>query len=899
VAGFSTVMLLNPADSTLLNFTQSNESGIFSFSNVRNMKYLLKVTCISYLPYQREIAPHSAPVNDLGLIMIKPIAKELFEVVIREARAPLYIRGDTIEYDASTFKVPTGSSVEDLLRRLPGIDVDANGNIQTQGRDVKRVYVDGKTFFGDDPKSATKNLDANAIARVQVFDEKSEQAKLTGIDDGNPEKAMNLALKDAFKKGVFGKITLAGGTLGRWAGRGNFNRFDKKSQLSFIGYANNINETGVNWEDYSEFRGKNTFSEYDNGDFGFSSSTGRYARFSSEGIPMNYFDGRGFTKNYGAGTNYNFDNNKTKCNASYFYNYTKLNFDQYTYKETFLSDSSFLNMDTTTQQKIRNSHSIATRFEQELDSNNVIIAKVNFTYNTSRTGNIEHNVFSTAGELPINALHIDNSTFADSWRLTSAMIYRLKLKKTGRTFALSAGYNNSRTDQDEDLYSLNSFAMLSYTEQIAQMIEKNNDVEQIKSSALYTEPLSRKFFWEIFYNFYRTNSRVNNHASAPFPVDERIDSLSIFYTNNVMLNRIGTDVRYSYNGLNIMLGVAAQELQMKGRYAIAEGLPLLANPVIKYYQNLMPIFTLRYQLPRNMWLSTSYGYNTTEPSFDYLQPVRNFSNPSYRIEGNPDLKPERSHDTRADFRYHNPSSFSSVMVFLRYSFTENNIGYNQRIEWVDSVGLRTTSTPANNGKANSGNVSSWIGFPIVKTVLTVNVGGNLSYAQSSAYVNDVLNKTGNLNYGGNLRFNFTPNQKLIFGLSGRAWFTNVDFSISSQQNQKIQTYNGDASVKWQFAKRFFFESNFTYEFYHNTRFRYDKNIPILNASIRALIGKKNNFEARLAAFDVFDKRQYIQQYAAANYLVRTTAETLARYFMLSISYNIKGYEARLQKDQQW
>ena len=173
---FATVMLLNPKDSALLNFSQSNDKGVFTFKNMKNVAYLLKISYVGYLPYQQFLDPSVSEVHDLKAVKIKPITKELLEVVIKTAKAPLSIRGDTIEYNASSFKVPPGSTVEDLLRRLPGIDVDADGNIKAQGKDIKKLYVDGKTFFSDDPKAATKNLDANIISKVQVFTEKSEQA---------------------------------------------------------------------------------------------------------------------------------------------------------------------------------------------------------------------------------------------------------------------------------------------------------------------------------------------------------------------------------------------------------------------------------------------------------------------------------------------------------------------------------------------------------------------------------------------------------------------------------------------------------------------------------------------------------------------------------------------------
>ena len=178
--------------------------------------YLFKAQHMSFLPVQKLVTASATAVNNIQVVVMKPISLMLMEVVIRAAKAPLRMRGDTVEYDATTFKVAPGSTVEDLLRRLPGIDVDADGNISTQGKDVKRLYVDGKTFFGDDPKSITKNLGAESISKVQVYNEKSEQSKLTGVDDGSKEKAMNLELKDEYKKGSFGKVSAAGGTEDRW-----------------------------------------------------------------------------------------------------------------------------------------------------------------------------------------------------------------------------------------------------------------------------------------------------------------------------------------------------------------------------------------------------------------------------------------------------------------------------------------------------------------------------------------------------------------------------------------------------------------------------------------------------------------------------------------------------------
>jgi hypothetical protein len=318
---FATVMLLTPKDSTLVNFGRTDEKGAFEFKNVKNLNYLLKISSMGYLPFQELVKPSDKDINDLGNLKLKPIARELMEVVIRTARAPLSIKGDTIEYNAASFKVPPGSTVEDLLRKLPGVQIDQEGNIKAQGQDVKKVTVDGKQFFGSDPKLATKNLPAEAITKIQVFNDKTEQSKITGIDDGKKEKTMNLELKESFKKGGFGKATVGAGTDQRAEFKGNYNKFDAKQQFAFIGNINNTNQGGISWDDYQDFKGSSAFNWGDDADFGFSGGR-RFVYFGDEdeGVSISPGGGnrnRGFSSNGSAGLNYNYDTKKTKFTSSY------------------------------------------------------------------------------------------------------------------------------------------------------------------------------------------------------------------------------------------------------------------------------------------------------------------------------------------------------------------------------------------------------------------------------------------------------------------------------------------------------------------------------------------------------------------------------------------------------
>lgn len=894
---FATVMLLNYSDSSLVNFLSSNDKGEFAFNNVKNSTYLLKVQHMSYLPVQKLLQPSSTNSNILPVIIMKPISQMLMEVVIRAAKAPLRIKGDTVEYDASTFKIPPGSSVEDLLRRLPGIDVDADGNISTQGKDVTRMYVDGKTFFGDDPKSVTKNLGAEAISKVQVYNEKSEQSKLTGVDDGSKEKAMNLQLKEEFKKGAFGKVSVAAGNQDRWASRANYNRFNDKIQFSVIGYGNNINQTGVNWEDYGEFKGNNSFNEFDNGDFGFNRGGGRFYYFSSEDSPVSNYDGKGLTVNYGGGTNFNFSNKKTKFNSSYFYNQTQLNFDQQTYQKTSDNKKSFDQYDTLQNSDFRSSHSIATRFEHEFDSSNKLIVKANFRFSTNQNRLINIQQLSDSILQPYNTLTLNNSPDLASYKITSAAIYRHLFKTKGRSFALSVGYNSNFSDGTENYNSINKFFEASTpTKQIKQLVNTDKNVNELKSSALYTQPLSKRVYLEFFYNFSQLSNQSNRQAH-PFNTEIRIDSLSTYYDQVTMYNRFGSVIRYSFNGLNASIGVAEQQLKQTGLYSLDKGLPWDNQKVTKSYLDFTPNLNVNYEFKNNMRLDFGYSNDITAPDFNELQPIKNTSNPANLVVGNPDLIPENAHNVQAGMQYWNPSSFSSIGVNVNYGITKNPIVYNQSIHFEPGTGRVTISTPENMDQGT--NLGSWLwsSVPIIKTKLTIDLNAGVNSSNTPTRINDTLDNIKSLNYNFGSNLNITASSKLILSAGGSYGFSKIRYNKSEENNQDYFNYVARASVKWQFITRMFFESNFNYSVYKNESFGFDQSIPLWNASVRRIMGKKSKFEMRFAVFDIFNKNININQFAYNNIIGTSKTNTLARYFMLSLTYNMKGFENKLQKNR--
>lgn len=900
----ATVMLLNSKDSTLINYTTSDSQGNFSFKNVKNSGYLLKISHVSFMPVQKNIPISNQATVDLGIIKLEPIAEILMEVVIKSAQAPIFIKGDTVEYDARLFKVPPGSTVEDLLKRLPGIDVDVSGNISSQGKDIRRVYVDGKTFFGDDPKSATKNLDAQAISKVQVYDDKSEQERLTGIADGNKEKVMNLELKDEFKKGHFGKATLAGGFDDYrkkllWASKANFNRFNEKHQLSIIGFGNNVNQTGVNWDDYSEFKGSAAFSNRDNGDFGFGGDgSGFHVMEIGGGGIMGYFDGKGFTKNYGGGVNYNYNTKKINFNASYSYNQTDLNSETFANRQTFLTDTSYLLNTNSASDVFRNSHNISSRIEHNIDSSNTLIFKIYGRFSGNRSIDTRTQLFKTILDQNINKNFTNETDTLDSKVINTLAIYNHSFKKRGRKFAISGAFNYYQSGRMENLINKNEFfSATTELEQINILNSKDNDDNTIKSSVLYVEPLSKRFSIFGFYNFRNYSTQSKNLGTDALTNYIMVDSLSIYYQNKEMFNRVGTSINYNWEGLNISLGGAFQSINLFNKYSVTENSPLLVPELTKTYNNFIPNFTTYYEFPNNLHINLGYSYDINVPSISYLQPIPNLSNRFYKTEGNPDLEPESYHSTDISWTYWNQASFTNIHASAYYYYYDSQIVYNQETKFVEGLGYTTIMKPENLSGGQSVTAYLWSSMPIVKTILTLRLGGSYSYRESPVYINSIRNTTNTNSYRLNLGFNLTLSSKLSLSLGSSGSLSDVSYSIQTSQNQNIINLSASTGIKWQFAKKSFFEANYDFTKYQNDRFELNEVLHLANASIRQILGKNNKFELRLAVFDLLNQNKMISQTPGSNYIETSISPTLARYYMLSVSYNIKGFETK--KKQMW
>lgn len=891
----ATVMLLTPKDSSLVNFGRTNKDGSFEMKNLKGATYLLKVTYVGYVPYQKQITP-TAELLDLGKVSMSAMDKNLYEVVIKAFRAPMNIRGDTVEYDPKAFKVQPGANVEDLIRRIPGLQVDADGNIKAQGEEVKRVTVDGKRFFGDDPKSATRNLPAEAINKIQVFNGKTEQAKATGIDDGKREKTLNLELKDSHKKGGFGKATAGVGTDSRLEGKGSYNRFTDKRQFAILGFGNNSNQSGIGQGDYQDFKGSQSFNWGDDGDFGFGGGRS-FGGGDDIAIGPDYGgngSNQGFTKNFAGGINYNYDTKKTKLSTSYFYNRTNSNTEVRSSTENFLTGASYRSQNKSNTLGFVGNHRPSLRFEKVIDSLNTLVVVSNARINggDSDYQNTQQS-FRTENGLT-NQSMVKNINTYNSFAMSNLVLYRHKFKKKGRNFAASVGLNINNTDGESSQNSVNEF--FSDSTRVVRVNQRNesiSDRKQFKGSLSFVEPFAKKFFWETFYNFSLRKDLVDKNV---FDVQENNrevanDFLTRYYTNDFTYNRLGTSVRYSHKGLNINAGLAGQQFDLSGRFARDRNAATFTK-VDRTFFTFVPSVGLNYDLKKNRYLWAQYNLYVREPSVTDLQPVIDNSNPLNITEGNPDLLPSSNHNANVGYNMFNPGTFMNIYANLNYSYNVNQIVYNQTI---NPETLVKTVKPTNiSGGHNYGSYVGF-GFPIKKTKVTMNLNGGLNFSRNLTYINNVVNETNGKNYNFGARLDITPSD--VFTLYTYAYWNvnNTEFSINTRENQKVfnANYNADMNIKMPFS--IYFNSRFAFRTYTNNQYGFNQKQPILNLSVYKIVLKNKRGEVRLTANDVFKKNLGISQYASQNFYTESRVTTLSRYFMLSFTYNMRGMSASVKR----
>ncbi len=864
---FVPTSLLHPEDSTLAFFGISNAQGRFEIKAVKSGNYILQVAGMGYRTHYAMISVPTANGNDLGKIVLLEKDQNLKDVEVKGEKIPMQIKKDTIEYNAGAFKVKPDAAVEDLLKKLPGVEVDKAGNIKAQGKDVNKILVDGKEFFGDDPKVASKNLPADAISKVQVFDRKSDQAQFTGIDDGERDKTINLMLKDNKKNGYFGDLEAGGGTGDHYKLSGKIYRFKPKSQVAALGMLNNINQFGFSLQDYISFKG---------GMRGLMDGSGNIGLDFNRNIPVNFGQPvTGLITSGAGGLNYSYELRKNnRFNISYLGNGASKKLDQETNTQNYTENGTFSKNDNSNEHSDDYGHRLYYSWRDDIDSTRQITLHGGAEITNSTTN---RNLLSSSAIKNAVLNNLDSRVYDKanglSTDLTAAYLKRFKSKWS--VWKISAGGGLDKTISKTQWNNTSFFPPTSNT--VVDNQYQHNDQMQLNYNAATSvvRSLGKGYFLEPEI---RAGADIDELSRKQGPLNNdqaSIDSLSPDYKRSYKWLRPGISFKRSKE--KVQYNVALREEQGWLQSGINKG-----NDYSSTYSYLLPSAFAQYEYEQNSRLSFFYNTKISAPAARQMLPVTDYSNPTQRITGNPLLQPEYRHTINASWLRFDPFSFTSLMVSVGGRYTHNKVNWSRRINPDLSQDVSFVNVPDNYDLDGSIEYT----LPVRKLGINLTIELAEQYNKGMNPVNGIMNDNNSFTHTGKLRFSNREKEKWSWEIGGSADLTNSKYSLQQSLNNTFVHYNGFAEISYRPSDRLYFSLGADVDRYDAKSFSDAVTVPLLKASTSYYFLKAKRGVLTLEGFDLLNKNNSIQRISEMNYLTEQKSSIIGQYFLLSFKYRL-------------
>jgi len=880
----ATVTLLQKKDSSLFSFTMTDNNGKFELTNIQNGEYQLLITHVSYHNNNQVFKIDDQHKSiDFGNILMNDRNKILSEVIVTNEAPPVTLVGDTIQYNAGSFKTQPNANVEDLLKKLPGVKVEKDGTVKAQGEKVQKVLVDGKEFFGNDPKIATKNLPADAIDKVQVFDKLSDQAQMTGFDDGNSEKTINLKLKKDKKKGMFGKINAGGGTEGRYEGKFNMNSFKGARQMSAIGMGNNTNAEGFTFMDVLNFTG--ALNQLKTG--------GNINLTVGPDDPLAGLLGgnnNGINTTFGGGLNYNdIIGTKTDFRSNYFYSRYNPNRQSKIQREYF-SPANLYRQNSYTD-NLNNNHRLNFSADYQIDSFHSIKISPSFSY--QKTKNKALSDYTTFNEQAskINEGLSDNLSNSEGYNLNTNILFRKRFHKKARTFSLNVLTNLNSSNGDALIQSLTNFYDRSGSflsrDSINQKNNTEGDLKGYNAKAVYTEPIFKKSLLE-----FSLGSSLSKNISSKLTYDYNRNNGKFDLVNDYLTNHFENRYGYTNAGLrirkqtrkyNYAVGLSWQQSQLEGKnFSTIKDFTITKN-----FTNFLPNGRFQYYFARSKNILLNYTTNTNQPSISQLQPVPDNTNPLYVKLGNPNLKQEFIQNLRLNASLVNPYKNRNFFVYLNLQETQNKIVNYDRI---NSVGVDSVMPVNVNGVYNASGSVSW-GFPVRLLKGSIDLTSNMMYYKGKQLISNAttridVNNINTITLGPEVRLNTSPTDKIDLSVSAGLNYSKSTYSIESGRNSKYLNQEYSAEADWQLPRGLFLSTDFNYTITSQYSAGFNAKVPLWNASIAKQMLRFNRGELKFSVHDLLNKNVGINRSTNQNYIEDTRVKGLQRFFLLSFTYSL-------------
>ncbi|RKR82533.1 outer membrane receptor protein involved in Fe transport [Mucilaginibacter gracilis] len=887
----TTICVLNAKDSTLVKFTRAEANGHFAINNLSKGKFLLMVTYPDYADYVEFFTLDSVKrEKDFGKLNMQLKSRLLHEIMVKGTKAAIKIKGDTTEFNASSFVVQPNAKVEDLLKQLPGIQVDKDGKITAQGQTVNKVLVDGEEFFGDDPTLVTKNIRADMVDKVQLYDKKSDQASFTGIDDGVKNKTINIKLKEDKKNGYFGKVDVGAGTDKFYQGQGAFNIFKAKQKLSVYGTIANTGKTGLGWDDAAKYGGGNDMQMTDDGGIYFQSSRDDLesydGNYDGKGIPVARTGGAHYDTKFGGG-------DKESINANYKIGYLSVN----GINNSIIQNNIPFTPATSTTAAIP--ASILNNTSDQTYNNSIFRQKFNTTYQwkidslsnlkVSADGTLKHSEahsnYLSAGYRNFDTLlNKSNRTInnnLDGRVLNASVFYNKKFMKKGRSFSwnVAEAYNDNTTagylNQSTEFHNYKTGALDST--QVTDQYKTGKTIgSNLTSNITYSEPFSKTLSLIMNYGtgYNRsTSDRKSFNKGVTGVYNKIVDSLSNDYEFNQFSNQVGAVFNYRTNKTVLNFGSKATNVQF-------DQINQLTNTNFKRtFLNWNPQANYQYKFSQYRSFYAGYTGSTTQPTIDQIQPVANNN-----VLGNPDLKPSFRNNFELRYNSYKVLSGQSVYFNASYSVTNNPIVNNS---FIDTKTGRTVSEASNLTTKSPFSFYFYSGYNQKIKNINYSVGLNGDANQTYNYSNGFLNTTKSYNYASRFGVSRYIEKKFDVYFS-----VNPGYSISQTTSENSTINNngfkmtGYSYVNVYLPGKFQISYDADYEYRAKTAsFDDDFSKLIFNSTLSKKFLKDEGLKLSLTVNDLFNQNVGFSRTANGGYISQNTYTSIKRYFMFSISYD--------------
>jgi hypothetical protein len=899
------VVILEQKKAAPVATTYTNTKGQFSFENLRlrDQEFSLTTKMVGYTEFQEYYKANQLPLK--LTIKLNPTASQLKEVEIEGTRARVTIKDDTVTYDAKAFKTHKDANVEDLVVKMPGITRE-NGEVKAYGEKVQKVLVDGQEFFGEDANIALKNLPAETVDKVEIFDAMSDRNAFTGFNDGNTTKTMNLKTKPGMNKGNFGKAYAGYGTSDRYQIGGNYNYYNGSKRISMLGMANNINNLNFST---SEIVGAMTGSSNMGGagganmmrgmSFGMSVS-GAGGRRGGFGGPMSNFtvsNKDGVNDAYSFGLNYNDKwgkNKNTTVNMSYFGNRTDNMMIGQTSQRNLLDT---LNTLTTNQNEGNTEanfkHRFSSRIDGKLDPKNSYIwtNKLNFGDNNGINTTQVNNFFELGGSSLKNINQ--TNTISSSIEFNTNFLYKYAFDKKGRTFSLNSiiDVNSQKGNSFQNITTerggLSNIFGLDYL--------TNQWTSTFTNILTYTEPSGKYGQWLINYSPSFSNRRNDREVSSfnnsnPTPVIA--DSLSNNFTNNLFYNIGGLSYRLQFSKWRIMFGSNVQNINFQGQERYPNNSRIERN-----FFGVLPYFNIQLNSKPMNRLRLTYNTSMNVPSISQIQPVVDLSNPVSIYKGNENLTNEYSHNLF--FHYMKPNIVKGTfLIFVsNLNYTSNKIASYTftaiNDTTMDNIGLRrgiTYNKNVNMDHAFTGFLFANYTLPIKPLKSNFSINGNYTYSQNPSTVNlqENMTRTNMFSMGSMLSSNVSPD--VDFSLSYNPKYFINTFSLDGLPNNNYWIHTVGNNLRLTLFKNFVWSYDFSYNYNSQIDAAINQHVFLMGSSLAFKFLKSKQLEAKISVFDLLNQNQNISRTITNNAIIDSRVNAMNRYGLFTLTYSFKKFQ---------